>query len=130
MSDVVPAPGPYDLPVNEPLQVELGPEQAATFVYEPTQQSTDGFVVPTVAASKKPDSAYTVWFDGQQKFGPSPVPPTDIDDLGVTFFPAYEFYEDLEVRIENLSTSNTRTYTVQPVGYERAADSGGDDGGA
>lgn len=125
MGEVIPKPSEFATPVNEPVQVELGAGQRATFSYTPSQLSTPGFVVPTLAASKLPDSAYTVKFDGRTVFGPSPAPPTDVNDLGVTFMPAFEFNDELEVIVENLQDSGTRTYTVQPIGYERAGDDGG-----
>jgi len=128
MSDVVPPPSEYATPVNEPVTAEIAAGGRATFTFEPTQRNTPGFVMPIVAASKLPDSSYTVKFDGRRVFGPASAPPTDIDDLGVTFYPAYEFEEKLEVIVENLADSGSRTYTVQPVGYQKP--SGGESGGA
>ncbi|QZP37750.1 hypothetical protein [Halobaculum magnesiiphilum] len=124
MPDVVPAPSEFDKPVNEPLTVELDGGERATFTYAPRQQTTPGFVVPIVAASKYTESSYTVWFDGRQVYGPAPIPPTDIDDLAITFLPAYEFEEQLKVRCENLSENTPRRYTVQPVGYEKVNQGG------
>jgi len=119
MVEVVPQPTEHDKPVNEPISKTLDGGQRAIFTFEPQQQTTPGFVVPILAMSKHPESAYLVWFDDQLVYGPAPVPPTDIDDLQVTFMPAYEFGEELEVWCENLSSATTREYVVQPVGYER-----------
>jgi len=124
MSEVIPPPSENDKPINEPLSTRLDPGQRATFTYEPRQQTTPGFVVPIVAISKSPESSYTIWFDNRKVFGPSSVPPTDIDDLGVTFTPAFEFEDKLRVQVENISENTTRTYTVQPVGYERVSEGG------
>jgi len=122
MTEVIPAPSENDKPINEPLTTQLGPGERATFSFEPRQQTTPGFVVPIVAASKAPESSYTIWFDDRKVFGPSSVPPTDIDDLGVTFMPAFEFEDELRVQVENISESTTRDYTVQPVGFERVSE--------
>lgn len=122
MIDVIPAPSEMDKPVNEPLSELLDCGQRAIFTFEPRQQSTPGFVVPTVAASKHPESSYTVWFDDQQVYGPSAIPPTDIDDTVVTFIPAFEFADELKIQVENLSSSTTRDYVVQPIGYERVSE--------
>jgi len=130
MPEVIPKPSEYATPVNEPVTAAIPAGQRATFIFEPTNRTTPGFVVPTVAASKLPDSAYTVRFDEQTKFGPAPAPPTDVNDVGVTFLPAFEFEETLEVIVENLADTGTRTYTVQPVGYERSDETGGGSGGA
>jgi len=52
-------------------------------------------------------------------FGPAPIPPTDIDDLQVTFTPALGFSQSMEVIVRNLSaTTGERDYSIQPVGYE------------
>ena len=125
MSNIVPLPDEHDVPVNEPLSTTLAGGERATFTYQPSQQTTPGFVMPIVAASKHAESSYTVWFDDRQVYGPAPVPPTDIDDLAVTFMPAYEFNDELRVRCENLSATTTRRYTVQPVGYEKVDRQGG-----
>ena len=121
MPEVIPSPSEEAVPVNEPLSTTLDGGQRATFRFQPEQQTTSGFVVPIVAASKHPESSYTVWFDDRKAFGPAAVPPTDIDDLGVTFIPAYEFADELRVRVENLSDATTRRFVVQPVGYEKVS---------
>lgn len=125
MSEFIPRPQPDDVPVNQPEKVILDGGQRARIRYRPVQRKTDGFVMPIVAVSKHPESTYRAKFDGQLRYGPSSIPPTDIDDLAVTFLPAYEFERELEIVVTNTSSSTTRTYHIQPIGFERAG--GGDE---
>ncbi|WP_280585381.1 hypothetical protein [Halorubrum sp. Boch-26] len=118
MTDVVPAPSADDIPVNEPVTVDIGAGQQATVTYTARQRTNEGFVLPTVAVSKRSQSSYEISADDEQIYGPAGIPPTDIDDLAVCFVPAYEFEQELEVQVTNLSDTS-REYHIQPMGYER-----------
>ncbi|GGL57944.1 hypothetical protein [Halocalculus aciditolerans] len=115
---VTPAPSTDDVPFNEPVTVTLDAGQQGTISFEPKQRSTQ-FVLPICAVTKQPNTTYEVRTDGENVYGPAGVPPTDIDDLAVTFVPARRFERSLKVVISNVSNS-THTYHVQPVGYEVA----------
>lgn len=119
---LVPAPGLGDVPLNEPVSVDLDPDQRATVTFEPVQQNTR-FVLPIVAISKYPDSTYQVETDDNLRYGPASVPPTDIDDLQVTFIPALRFSRQLQVEVSNLGSA-ARTYHIQPMGWEPTDDGG------
>ncbi|WP_254272171.1 hypothetical protein [Haloarcula marina] len=114
---VIPKPEPGDVGYNDPITRELDPGQQLVVTFEPRQRITE-FVLPFLAMSKHPDSSYEVWMDGQRVYGPSPIPPTDIDDMVPTFIPAKRFESRLTVYCRNLSDTTTRTYTVQPIGWE------------
>ena len=127
MTDVVPAPDANDIPVNEPVSVDIGSGEQATVTFTARQRTNEGFVLPIVAVSKRSQSSYEIATDDEQIYGPAAIPPTDIDDLGVCFVPAYEFEQELEVQVTNLSDTE-REYHIQPIGYERVT--GGEQGGA
>ena len=116
MTALVPQPSDGDLPFNEPVTVTLGPSEFAQLKFTPQQTSTT-FVLPILAASKEPGTEYRVKADGDVVYGPASVPPTDIDDLQVTFLPARKFETKLLVEIANVGAKEHR-YTVQPVGWE------------
>lgn len=118
MPDVIPQPSPEDVPFNEPVKMSVpaGSEGRATFT--PKQRNTR-FILPIVAVSKETDTTYQVEIDGTTVYGPAAAPPTDVDDLAVTFTPAYEFRSEMIVSVANLGTAE-RNYIVQPVGYEPA----------
>jgi len=116
MTGVVPQPADGDLPFNEPVTVTLGPAEVAQLEFTPKQNSTT-FVLPIVAVSKHPGTEYRVKADGDVVYGPASVPPTDIDDLQVTFLPARKFETKLLVEIANVGATERR-YTAQPVGWE------------
>jgi hypothetical protein len=105
------------VPFNEPVQVKLAPGEKATVTFEP-QTSGTRFHLPTVGISKLPNSTYEVRADDTPTFGQAPVPPTDVDDFTETFRPPVEFSDSLTVVVRNVDNSTTRTYTIQPVGWE------------
>lgn len=118
MTDLVPPPAATDKPFCEPTQVTLDVGEQATLTFEPVSQDAM-FRVGTVAMSKLAQSEYEVELDGETVYGPAPIPPTDIDDLAMTFYPALGFSQRLRVIVRNLKdTTGGRTYSVQPVGYE------------
>jgi hypothetical protein len=114
---VVPQPSPDDVPYNDPVTRRLGTETKLTLTFRPVG-STSEFVLPTLAISKHPESSYTAWMDGEKVYGPAPIPPTDVDDLTVTFMPARRFSSKLTVEVKNLSDTTARDYSIQPVGWE------------
>jgi len=118
MPDLIPPPSDQDRPFCEPTSVSLASGEEATLTFVPVQNSAE-FRIGTVAISKRPESEYVVRMDGEVVFGPAPIPPTDIDDLQVTFTPARGFTQELEITVRNLDdTTGSRLYSIQPVGYE------------
>lgn len=110
-----------DVPFNEPATVVLGPNEQGTVTFESSQRGST-FYLPLLAVSKRPSSTYEVRMDnGRTVFGPAAIPPTDVDDLAQTFHPCLQFTDKMQVIVSNLSGSTTRTYHVQPVGFERGA---------
>lgn len=115
-------PDETDKPFNEPVSNTLGPGQQVTVTFTASQRSGE-FVVPALGISKHAATTYEVRMDDETVYGPAEVPPTDIDDMGTTFYPARRFSRTMEVRITNLSGSTTRTVHVQPIGYEKTGGS-------
>lgn len=114
---VVPEPAADDIPFNDPISRRLDGGQKLTVEFVTTQRVTD-FVLPILAISKHPESSYEVWLDTERVYGPAPIPPTDVDDLQTTFYPAKRFESRMKVIVRNLSDSITRSYSIQPVGWE------------
>lgn len=114
---LVPCPDPDDAPFNETVSAELAPGQKLTAKFTPEQSETRMYL-PILAVSKYPNMSYEASADGEPIYGPSRVPPTDVDDLSVTFVPAKSFTRSLTVEVTNLDGSVTRTVVVQPVGWE------------
>jgi len=118
MPALIPEPEPTDRPFAETASVSLASGEEVTLEYQPVSNDTM-FRVGTVAVSKRADTEYVVRMDDEVVFGPAPIPPTDIDDLQVTFTPALGFSQSMEVIVRNLSaTTGERDYSIQPVGYE------------
>ncbi|MFC7140022.1 hypothetical protein ACFQMA_09270 [Halosimplex aquaticum] len=113
---VVPEPDEGDIPINEALtrMVTGGSKLIATF--KPEQQTTT-FRLPSLGISKHPSTTYEVRADGNNVYGPAPIPPTDVDDLVTTWCPALTFQRKLQVIVRNVGDQD-RYYTIQPVGYE------------
>jgi hypothetical protein len=118
VTTLVPQPGEGDVPFNEPVSVELDTGEQAEISFRPVQQVTE-LILPILAASKYQQSTYEIRVDGETVYGPAEIPPTDVDDLTVTFLPAHRFSRELTVFITNLSPT-IRTYHVQPIGWEPA----------
>jgi len=118
MPALIPEPDTNDRPFAETASVSLASGEEVTLEYQPVSNDAM-FRVGTVAVSKRADTEYVVRMDGEVVFGPAPIPPTDIDDLQVTFTPALGFSQSMEVIVRNLSaTTGERDYSIQPVGYE------------
>ncbi|MFD1633172.1 hypothetical protein ACOZ4L_05710 [Haloplanus ruber] len=114
---LVPCPDPDDAPFNETVSAVLSPGQKLTAEFTPEQSETRMFL-PILAVSKYPEMSYQAKADGENIYGPSRIPPTDVDDLSVTFIPAKSFEQSLTVEVSNLSTNTDRFVIVQPVGWE------------
>jgi len=100
--------------------VDLGQGQQGTIEFTPEQSGTT-FRIPVVAASKRADTVYTVKMDGNTIWGPTSIPPTDIDDLSPVWKPAQRFETSLTIEISNVArTGGVRTYHALPVGWEEA----------
>lgn len=127
MLSIVPEPEPQDTPFNEPYTVTLQGGQRATIEFTPEESGTV-FYLATCAISKETQTTYEIQQDQTPMYGPSYIPPTDIDDLVATWTPAKTFRTSLTVIISNTGTTE-RTYHIQPVGYEAPANRG-DAGGA
>ncbi|MFB6087855.1 MAG: hypothetical protein ABEJ85_04980 [Haloarculaceae archaeon] len=96
----------------------LDSQEEARLTFHPVRSPAE-FLLGTVAISKRPESEYEVRMDDETVYGPAPIPPTDIDDLAVTWSPAREFNQSLEVIVRNLDdTTGSRRYSLQPIGYE------------
>jgi hypothetical protein len=115
---VHPKPDRNDLPVNKPETVELDPDEEATITYT-AEESTEAVRLPVIAISKQPNTVYEIRTGGETVYGPSAIPPTDIDDLQPTFAPSLALHagDSLKVTVSNLSTA-TRVFHIQPVGWE------------
>lgn len=117
MTAVVPCPDAADRPYNvtETALLDQGQKLTASFTPE---GATTRARLPIVAMSKYPGATYEVKIDGETRYGPSQVPPTDIDDSTVTFIPAYRWNEAVEAIVRNVSGGDSRETTVQIIGWE------------
>lgn len=113
-----PEPTPDAVPFNKPATVTLNADEKGTITFRPERRVSE-LVLPIIAISKHPQCVYEVRTDGDARYGPAQIPPTDIDDLQVCFFPALRFEETLTIEVSNLG-STTREINVQPVGWEPA----------
>lgn len=119
MTEIVPKPDADAVGYNDPITRRLDPGQQLTVTFSPKQQVSE-FLLPILAISKYRNSSYEMWLDGERQYGPAPIPPTDIDDLTATFVPAKSFSSSMRVVVRNLDDTSTRTYSVQPIGWEVA----------
>lgn len=115
--NVFPAPDAADVSFNSPYSVDLSDGQEATVSYSP-QQAGSTFFLAALGVTKATGTVYEVRADGDTIFGPAEIPPTDVDDMTVTWLPCKQFQGSLTVIISNVS-GQTRTYHVQPIGFER-----------
>lgn len=111
-----PQPSEFAARINETATATLATGEQVTFTFEAENRSQDLFL-PIVAISKFPDFSYEIRRDGSDVFGPSRIPPTDIDDLQPSFFPALDLSEKMKVVVSNLSDRD-RVIHVQVVGWE------------
>jgi len=115
-----PEPSSQATRINEPATIELEAGERGTIAYE-IENRTSELILPIVAISKYTDCIYEIRADGNARYGPAQIPPTDIDDLNVTFLPALRFADSLTVEVSNLG-SVPRTIHIQPIGWEPAGD--------
>ena len=116
MPQVIPEPSANDTPFLSPYTVSIPPGSKATVEFVP-EESGSVFHLASVAVAKEARTTYEIKDDGTTMYGPAAIPPTDIDDSGVTWVPCQRFRSSLEVLIKNVGSSE-RTYTVLPMGYE------------
>lgn len=116
---LVPCPAASDAPFNETVSATLSPGQKLTAEFTPEQTDTTMYL-PILAVSKFPNMSYRAEADGEPIYGPSRIPPTDVDDLSVTFIPAKSFERKLVVEASNLDSTADRFVVIQPVGWEVA----------
>lgn len=103
------------IPVNEADGTEIPAGAKAEFTFTP---DASGMQLDAVAASKYRGLSYEVRADGDQRFGPAPIPPTDIDDMTTTHNPRLEVSRDLVITVRNPSSS-TRFVAAQVRGVEQ-----------
>lgn len=115
-------PGEDAVPVNEPVSVTLNAGEEAVVEFSPIGQVVEHAVV-VLAISKAKDTTYEISMDGTTVFGPSGIPPTDIDDTVQTFIPPRSFGSNCTVTVSNTGAA-TKTYHVQLIGYEQDAGGG------
>lgn len=87
-------------PVNEADGAEIPAGSRAEFAFTP---DASGMHVDAVAASKYTGLTYEVTVDDTNRFGPAPVPPTDIDDMVTTHNPRMEVSQKLVITVRNPS---------------------------
>lgn len=115
---VVPEPSADDTPVHEAAAVGLEPGEKVTVTLSP---STSGSLhrIPIVAISKRSEATYEIEVDGTRRFGPVGLPPTDVDDLGVTFYPALRLRREMKITVRDVrETGNERRYLMHVIGWE------------
>lgn len=104
------------IPLCEPETVELQGGQKATIEFSPERSSTTLQIV-TPAVSKYSESSYEIRLDGNTKYGPAALPPTDVDDMAGMWRPARQAQNEVQIIIKNLS-GVSRTYHTQLIGWE------------
>lgn len=112
----IPFPEPADRPIVEGRQQELAVGEKWTVEFTPESSGTTIYLA-SVGISKVPGSTYEVRLDGETVYGPDPIPPTDVDDMGIVFVPTYQFETSMTVVVRNTAGS-TSTYNLQPIGWE------------
>lgn len=119
MSLYTPLPGDGAVPIHATGRLELQPGEKGTVEVRPDNQQSTHYV-PTVAISKHPDATYGIKVDETWRFGPhAAAPPTDVDDLEVTFYRALEMENSVEVVVRDVRTTGaTREYEMHVIGYE------------
>jgi len=101
-------------PVNEAIARTIPSGSKATYLFEP---DASGLYADAVAASKYSGLTYEVVVDGETRYGPAAVPPTDVDDMTTTHNPRLEAKRHLRVIVRNPSGVE-RDVTAQIRGVE------------
>lgn len=116
--NVVPHPPESAIPIMEVESVDLDSGSRAIVEIAP-ERSSDQLRLGTVAVSNFSDAAYELRSDGSRLYGPAPIPPSTVADPVVTWVPAIPVRTSLQVVLDDLRGSGgSRTYHVQPIGYE------------
>ena len=103
------------IPVNEADGANVPAGARADFTFRP---DASGMEVDAVAASKFSGLTYEVRVDDDRRFGPSPIPPTDIDDMTTTHNPRMEVDQQLVIMVRNPSERD-RYVAAQVRGVEQ-----------
>ena len=103
------------IPVNEATGAEIPAGSKAEFVFKP---DASGMRVDSVAASKYAGLTYEVRVDGTTRYGPAPIPPTDIDDMVTTHNPRMPVDQKLVHIVRNPSGVD-RSVVAQVRGVEQ-----------
>lgn len=103
------------IPVNEATGEEVKSGQRGEFEFTP---DASGMAVDVVAASKFRGLTYEVVVDEDSRYGPAPIPPTDIDNLTTTHNPRLEVSRTLRVIVRNPSPTD-RFVAAQVRGVEQ-----------
>jgi len=108
--------GPSDwFPVNEAIARTIPSGSKATYLFEP---DASGLFADAIAASKYTGLTYEVVIDGETRYGPAPVPPTDVDDMTTTHNPRLQVARHLKLIVRNPSGVE-RDVTAQVRGVEQ-----------
>lgn len=114
----IPFPDESDTPVHEAAKVSLEPGQKAIVTMSPETAGSQ-HRIPVVAISKHGRTNYRIKVDGSTRFGPSPIPPTDPDDMGTVFMPTLSLQREMKVQIKDVrSSGGARTFYVQTIGWD------------
>lgn len=115
---LVPQPAPDDVGVHEVAAAYLAPGEKVTVTLKP-ETSGNLHRIFSVPMSRHANATYEVVIDGTTRFGPAPSPPTEVDDLGVTFVPTLRLQRSMELIIRDTrTTGNERPYLMHVLGWE------------
>lgn len=103
------------IPVNEASGTSVPAGSRADFTFTP---DASGMQVDVVAASKYRGLTYELRVDGDQRFGPAPIPPTDVDDLVTTHNPRMPVDREVIITVRNPSDTD-RFVAAQVRGVEQ-----------
>lgn len=120
MTGVAPCPDPADLPYNESETGVLDQGQKLVAEFTPEGATTEARL-PIVAMSKFPGGTYEIKIDGDTHYGPAQIPPTDIDDVDVTFLPAFQWNEKVTCIVRNVKGGDQRLVSAQIIGWEEVS---------
>ena len=103
------------IPVNNADGTDIPAGSKATFRFTP---DASGMELDAIAASKYRGLTYEVRVDGDQRYGPAPIPPTDIDNLATTHNPRLPVDRELKMIVRNPSDTD-RYVSAQIRGIEQ-----------
>lgn len=102
------------IPVNEADGTTIPAGSRADFSFSP---DASGMELDAIAASKYQGLTYEVRVDSDQRFGPAPIPPTDIDNMVTTHNPRMSVSRDVTITVRNPSSTD-RYVAAQVRGIE------------